>query len=72
MMDVRDALAFELKDRCFLQSAVAEKAGLSKQTLSDVVNKRRKLEANEMFRLCMAMDITPNHLFKMAQGQDSA
>lgn len=72
MMDVRDALALELRERCFLQSAVAEKAGLSKQKLSDVVNKRRKLEANEMFQICMAMDITPDHLFEMARAQDSA
>lgn len=72
MMDVRDVLAYELKERCFMQSAVAEKAGLNKQKLSDVVNKRRKLDANEMFQICMAMGIRPDHLFERAQAQDSA
>lgn len=72
MIDVRDALALELKNRCFMQAAVAKKAGLTKQQLSDVVKKRRRLEANEMFRICLAINITPDRLFSAAQAQDSA
>ena len=70
MMDVRDVLAFEIKDRCFMQAAVAKKAGLTEQQLSDVVKKRRRLDANEMFRICKVIGITPNDLFEAAQ--DSA
>lgn len=62
-MDVRDALAREIKDKCFKQSALAVKVGLSEQQLSDIVNKRRKMDANEMFELCRAMGLTPNDLF---------
>lgn len=62
-MDVRDALAKEIKDKCFKQSALACKVGLTEQQLSDIVNKRRKMDANEMFKLCRAMGITPNDLF---------
>lgn len=69
--DVRDALALELKNRCFMQSAIAEKAGLTKQQLSDVINKRRRLEANEMLRICKVTGIAPNALFE-AVAQDSA
>lgn len=70
MKDVRDILALELKRRGFSQSAIATMAGLTKQQLSDVVNKHRKLDANEMFSLCLAMNIEPNILF--AAAQDSA
>lgn len=70
MKDVRDILALELKRRGFSQSAIATMAGLTKQQLSDIVNKRRKLDANEMFNLCLAMNIEPNILF--AAAQDSA
>ncbi len=70
MTDVRDILAFEIKDRCFMQSLVAKRAGLTEQQLSDIVRKRRKMEANEMFRICEVIGITPNDLF--AAAQDSA
>lgn len=70
MRDVRDILGFELRDRCFMQAAVAKKAGLTEQQLSDVVKKRRKLDANEMFSICKVIGITPDALF--AAAQDSA
>ena len=71
MRDARDGLAFELKRRGFKQAAIANMAGLTEQQLSDIVNKRRKLDANEMFRLCEAMRIDDlNILFEAAQ--DSA
>lgn len=70
MLDVRDVLASELKERCFMQIAIAKKANLTEQQLCDIIKKRRKLEANEMFRLCKAMGITPNDLFELSE--DSA
>lgn len=70
MSDVRDALAFEIKERCFLQAAIAKKAEITEQQLCDIIRKRRRLEANEMFRICKAMGITPNDLFEISK--DSA
>lgn len=70
MRDARDGIAFELKSRGFKQAAIASKAGLTEQQLSDIVNKRRKLDANEMFLLCQAMGTDPNSLFKTVR--DSA
>jgi len=63
MIDVRDSVAAEIKGRGFKQSAIALKAGLTEQQLSDIINKRRKLDANEMFSLCDALMIDPNSLF---------
>lgn len=67
MRDARDVVATEIKRRGFKQAAIASKAGLTEQQLSDIVNKRRKLDANEMFSLCLAMNIEPNILFETAQ-----
>jgi len=67
VIDVRDSLADEIQKRGFKQTVIAEKAGLTKQQLSDIISKRRKLDANEMFALCKAMGIMPNVLFKKAQ-----
>ncbi len=64
MRDARDGIAEEIKRRGYKQSAIAIKAGLTEQQLSDIVNKRRKLNANEMFSICKAMGITPNVLFE--------
>lgn len=68
MTDVRDVLAYELKERCFAQAAVAKKAGLTEQQLCDVVKKRRKLDANEMFRICTIINVSPDELFRAAQN----
>lgn len=70
MRDARDGVAYVIKRRGFKQAAIANMAGLTEQQLSDIINKRRKLDANEMFSLCVAMNIEPNVLFEAAQ--DSA
>ena len=67
MRDARDGIAFEIRSRGFKQAAIASKAGLTEQQLSDIVNKRRKMDANEMFSLCRAMGTDPNALFKPTQ-----
>lgn len=71
MRDARDGIAYELRQRGFKQTAIAKMAGLTEQQLSDIINKRRKMDANEMFLLCEAMKIDdPKILFIAAQ--DSA
>ena len=64
MIDVRINLKGIIRDRGFRQSAIAKKAGMSPCKLSQVVNLERKLEANEMFALCNAMEITPVELYE--------
>ena len=60
-MDVRDCLKVAIDDLGYKQSSIAEKIGMNDQQISDIVNKRRKLDANEM-DLCKAMNITPDKL----------
>ena len=63
MRDARDGVAAVIRGRGFKQSVVASKSGITEQQLSDIICKRRKLDANEMFRICKATGITPNDLF---------
>lgn len=63
MIDARDGVAREITTRGLKQSFIAKKAGLTEQQLSDIINKRRRLDANEMFNICLALDVTPNDLF---------
>ena len=69
MIDARDGVARQITNRGLKQSFIARQAGLTEQQLSDIVNKRRKLDANEMFDLCTAIGITPNDLFNNDQGE---
>ena len=45
-----------------MQSAIARKSKLSPYKLSMVLNKQRKLDANELFDVCDAIDMTPTEL----------
>ena len=63
MIDARDTLATLMRDGGYKQTAIAQKAGLSSQQLTDIIKKRRRLDANEMFRLCGVLNVTPNELF---------
>jgi len=61
-MDIRENLRMVVKDKGFIQSAIAKKAGMTPCKLSQIINLERKLEANEMFALCAAIEMTPMEL----------
>lgn len=63
MVDARDALAAVMKKGGYKQTVIAERAGLTDQQFTDIIKKRRRLDANEMFRLCEVLSLTPNDLF---------
>lgn len=64
MEDIRDNLKSVIEYRGVKQANVAKKANMTPAKLSSIVNKNRKLEANEMFSLCDVLDITPQELRK--------
>lgn len=68
MADARDVVRRVIRRSGMKQVAVAERAGMTKQQLSDVVNKRRRLEADELFSICEALGITPNDIFAECRG----
>ena len=62
MEDVRLILKSVINDRGFNQAAIARKANISPSKLSDILNLRRRLDANEMFDICDAMEISYSDL----------
>lgn len=62
MSDVRVVLKSIIHDRGFSQAAIARKAKMSPAKLSNILNLRRRLEANDMFALCDAMNINYSDL----------
>lgn len=60
--DVRDNIKVAIKDRCFVQASIAAKAHMSPAVLSMILGKKRRLEANELYDLCEAMEISPTEL----------
>ena len=63
-MDIRVNLRNVIKDKGYIQAAIANKANMNPSKLSQVINLERKLEANEMFALCEAIEMTPVELAK--------
>jgi len=56
--DIRINLRAAIRDKCFSQAEIARRAGMTPCKLSQVVNLERKLDANELFRLCEVMGMT--------------
>lgn len=62
MVDVRIILKNIIHERGFTQASIARKANMSPAKLSDILNLRRRLDANDMFALCDAMQINYSDL----------
>lgn len=61
-MDVRECLRPAIDEKGYKYSHIATEAGLTDQQLSDIMNKRRRLEANEFVKICNAIGMTPNEV----------
>ena len=69
MRDVRDGLRLAIEQSGLKNNFIAEKSGLSCQQLCDILNKRRKMEANEMFAICRTLGTTPDALYVKSLDQ---
>lgn len=63
MVDARDGLAAIIAESGYYQKYIAHQVGLTEQQLTDILKKRRKLDANEMIALCNVLEVTPNDLY---------
>lgn len=61
-MDVRECLRPAIDEKGYRYAHVAKEAGLTDQQLSDIMNKRRRLEANEFVEICNAIGMTPDEV----------
>ena len=64
MVDARDGLRREIEAKGLKLNFVGEKAGLTAQQMTDIIKKRRKMDANEMFTLCKVIGVTPMDLIE--------
>lgn len=62
--DVRVKLRNVIKDKGYIQGVIARKSNLSATKLSQILKLERKLEANELFDICEAINMTPMELWE--------
>ncbi len=72
MKDVRDALRNYIDDKNLLRASIARKANMSPDKLSNILNKRRKLDVNEFFVICGVLEVTPDGLMNRDGRSDKA
>lgn len=65
MLDARDGVKKAIRKSGLKQEAVARRVDLSPRQLSDIVSKRKKLDADMLFRICEAVGTTPNDIFEI-------
>ena len=70
VIDARDGLATAIAESGYYQKYIAHKVGLTEQQLTDILKKRRRLDANEMFALCQVLGVTPNDLYQAKKEKD--
>lgn len=61
-MDIIDNLKAFIFDRGYSQEVVAEISNISISEMKSILEKHRKLEANELLDICRAICITPSEL----------
>jgi len=65
-MDVRDGIRQIIAQSGMKQAAIARKAGMEPNRLSEIVNKRRRLDTAELFDLCQVLGATPDEVYQIA------
>lgn len=58
-----------VKEKGMKYKAVAEKAGYTGQQFSDMLNKRKTIECNDIGRIVNALGITPNDIFGITRKE---
>ena len=59
-MNVQGRVSDYVLNNGIKQSFIVEKTGLSKDVISAILNKRRKMSADEFEAICRALNKTPN------------
>ena len=72
MVDVRDYIEPAIQKSGMKKKVVARKAGITDQQLSDIMAKRRRLDANEFVNICFAIHMNPNDVLVLGIEPDSA
>lgn len=68
---VADNLSNIIKEKCLKQCTVAEKAGYSKQQLTDMLKGRKRIKETDILRLASALDVDVSVLLKTEADRNS-
>lgn len=72
MQDIRDQISRIIQDRAHKQAAIAQRAGLTQDQFCAILKHRRRLDANELFRVCDALGMSPNEVAAYNGSQPNA
>ena len=72
MPDVREQLRLVIKDRAYIQAEIALLADIAPGTLSAALNKRQRLDANAVCRLCSVLGMTFDEVMAYAPSTKEA
>lgn len=62
-MKLVDRIYLIMESKNMKQSAVARAAGYSPKMFNAILRERKILRAEDITKICMALDVTPNELF---------
>lgn len=66
-MNVQDRVSEYVQNNGIRQSFIVQKTGLSKYIISAILNKKRKMSADEFELVCKALNKSPND-FMLTEG----
>ena len=70
-MDIRDNLAAIMKEKAYVQAEIARRAGLTPMKFGAVLAKKRKLDANELLRVCDVISMSPDTVANYLNSQET-
>lgn len=62
-VDIRDSLKLYLDAHDVVQAQLAKEAGMTRQKLNAALHKQRKLDANELMKICDVLEISADDLW---------
>ena len=63
-----ESLKKAVEDSGYKQNFIAEKVGVSEQTLSAILNGRQKIDVDTFFGIANVLRMTPNELYVYGEG----
>lgn len=64
-MKVCERLKLYISNKGLKQKSVAEKAGFTENQMSQILNGKRNISADELEIICNAMDTKPNDIYEI-------
>ncbi len=72
MSDIRDNLRQIFEDKGLVQAKFAKRVEMTPVQISGILNKKRRLEANELFCFCDALNMSPMEIQEYPGGAKAA